>query len=514
MKSIRMESSYIQFVSLLQIPDMDMLITMAMGSRDILHEEISSIYKENKVTYYREYKNSPYYHDSRLQSLSVQNYQAIQQFIGIYLHEQSLQSTSITMKLIKKGYRFVYNFVKNNLKVDLYKLRDDYIAYVKKNSFEKNVHLAHLFGIALFLCEQMNKDIIYDSFDVSLIKNTIDQVFIEIETKPKGTEEAEKFLEEYRTLGLMKDFSLPLKDLIISLTKFHDQEIPMEHDFYKGLSKVALILQYCNINPLDIQNITNIDQVKMKEIISLCLSGLEMFNLTEHVHSLLGSYLLIYALAADYNVTKHSLIITSQEEAQLEMLNLKKEYEERIRAAQREEEQREAKISQLTESNKRLIDKVQELEKQLLKKEKQLEENSEQITQLKNEQELLIQQIASMKRPCDQELSNEEMAAELNKNACVIVGGLKSWQEQLKEFIPSARFLQPEDLHVDLDFILNANIVFFNESINSHAMFQRIKAKLEHTTIPISFSGNNSNIHLSLKKMYEALISSGGCSNK
>lgn len=507
---MRMESDYHQFISLLEIPDIHMLITMAIGSRDILHEEISLIYKENRVIYYEQYKKSPYYDDSRLQSLSVQNYQAIQQFIGIYLYEQSLDSTSSTMRLIKKGYRFVYNFVNNHLKVDLYKLRDDYIGYVKKHSFEKNIHLAYLFGIALFLCKQLDKEIIFDSFDVELIKNTIGQVFLEIEAKPENRGEVGTFLEEYRSLGMSKEFSLPLKDLIITLTKSHEQGQTTSHELYKGLSKVALILQYCNINPLDIQNITNIDQAKIKEILSLCLSAKELFEVSEDIHSLMGSYLLIYALATDYNLTKHNLIVTSQEEAQLELMNLKRKYEQSILSVQQEEAQRIAKVSQLTDSNKRLIDKVQSLEKQLYRQEKKSEEDKEKIAQLMEERELLTRQIELMKGAPLEEISTEEMASVLNENICVIVGGLKSWQEQLRKYIPTARFIQPEELNINLDFLVGADLVFFNETINNHAMYHKIKSKLENTNTPICYSGSNTNVHLSLKKMYEEINSLKG----
>lgn len=518
MQSIRLESKYEQFAPLLNIPDFDLLIIMAIGSRDSLHDEIAKLYRENRDTYYELFKNSIYYQDRRLASLSVQNYRAIQQFIGIYLLEQTFDSNQTTMKMIKKGYRFVYNFVKNQLKVDFYKLRDQYIDYVKKNVLEKNIHSAHLFGIALYLCRELNKTIIFDEFDITLMKDSIGQVFLDMVAEPEEMEAAEAFLEQYRKIGIMKkDFSLPLKDLIVSMNKQHNEEQSEEglhhemesHDFYKGLSKVALILQYCNINPLDLQNIISIDQQKIREIVSLCLSSIEIFRLKEEPHSLLGTYLLIYALATDYNLTKHDLIVTSQEEVQQELFNLKREYERKIQLIEREEEQKQANISRLMESNNRLIEQVQELEKQLLKKEKLVEEKNEKIIDLENQLDTLRKKLVSMEESKDQELSEAEMAAAINGKKCVIVGGLKSWQDQLREWLPSARFIQPEELGIDLEFIQSADLVFFNESVNNHAMYQKIKSKLEGTDIPISYSGGNTNMRISLKKMYEGLVERG-----
>lgn len=524
MQPIRLESKFDTFSPLLEIPDFDLLIIMAVGSRYHLHDEIAKIYRENRDTYYEWFRKSLYYEDKRLASLSVQNYRSIQQFIGIFLFEQSFDSNRITMKLIKKGYRFVYNFVKNHLKVDFYQLRDQYIDYVKKNVLEKNIHSAHLFGIALYLCRELDKTITFDDFDVNLMNKSIKQVFLEIEAKPEADERTDAFLEQYRKIGIMKkDFSLPLKDLIVSINKLHDERRSQEedihesgiddqlisHDFYKGLSKVALVLQYCNINPLDLQNITNIDQEKMKEIVSLCLSSIEIFQLAEDAHSLLGTYLLIYALATDYNLTKHDLIVTSQEEVQQELFNLKKQYENKIRLIEKEEEQKETRIARLEESNNRLIEKVQELERQLLKKEGLVQEKNEKILVLEDEVDSLHQKIVSLEEPTVEPISESEMAAVLNQKKCVIVGGLKSWQDQLKDWIPSARFIQAEELGIDLDFIRNADIVFFNESVNNHAMYQKIKARLENSSILMSYSGGNTNMKISLRKMYEALMDQG-----
>lgn len=517
MQPIRLECKYEEFTSLLEIPNFDLLIMMAVGSRDSLHKEIAEIYREKREVYYEFFKKSPYYKDQRLASLSVQNYRAIQQFIGIYLFEQSINSEQTTLKLIKKGYRFVYNFVKNSLKVDFYKLRDQYIDYVKKNVMEKNIHSAHLFGIALYLCGKMDKPILFDDFDVNLIKSSIEQVFLDMEVILAEADEAEEFVEQYRKKNTWKkDFSLPLKDLIVSINRQHSEEEtskegeeqPVSHDFYKGLSKVALMLQYCNINPLDLQNITNIDQEKMKEIVSLSLSAIDMFELDEAPHSLLGTYLLIYALSTDYNRTKHDLIVTSQEEAQQDLFNLKKDYERKLRLIEKEEEQKNRKIEQLEESNNRLIERIQELEKQLQKKENFLEDQNGKISRLEKEQKRLLEQLEDVRKPMEKEISVEEMAEHINDYQCVIVGGLKSWQEQLKEYIPSARFIEAEELNLNFDFLLSADVIYFNEAVNSHAMYQKIKSKLENSSVPICYSGRNTNMYHSLKKIYEVV--SGG----
>lgn len=526
MERVRLESNVNYFRSRLKIPDFDMLMMMAIGSRHILHEDIACIYKEDKNYYYELYRKSPYYQDKRLKSLSVQNSQPIQQFAGIYLHEQSLHTNELIMKFIKKGYRFVFRFVKNHAKIDFYQLRDDYIKYVKKNAFEKNIHSAYLFGVALYLCDQFNKTIVYDDFDIKLIRESIEQSFLEIETHPELLPETDDFLEQYKPIGMTKrDFNLPLKDLVVAMNTIHKQQIAeeknmnfqkeieqlnaqiIEHDFYKGLSKIALILQFCNINPLDIQNITNIEQSKMKELISLVFSSIEILDLSEDVHSLLGAYLLIYALATDYNYTKHHLIVTTQEETHHELLNLKREYESKIKLLQAEEDHKNAQIKHLTESNQALQGAIQDLEKHLKKSERTIQEQEEEIGKLIRENEELLKWKNAALAPKEIDLAEEEMAEVINDNKIVIVGGIKSWQDSLKGYLPTARFIQPEELNIDLDFLLKADLVFFNETVNNHSMYQKIRAKLENTNIPLLYSGGNTNIKISLRRMYDFLSS-------
>jgi hypothetical protein len=220
---------------------------------------------------------------------------------------------------------------------------------------------------------------------------------------------------------------------------------------------------------------------------------------------LLGTYLVIFALATDYNTTKHNLIITSQEETQHELINLKREYEVKISSLRNEEASNQAAISRLTESNNSLIETVQNMERQLKKKNMVIQELQEEIFSLRStndEHHVLVIDPNTLE---DSVLTEAELAAFINQKKCVIVGGLKNWQDHLKTYLPTVRFISPDELSIDLDFLLHVDLVFFNEAINNHSMYQKIKSKLVHTNIPIGYNGSNTNIKISLQKMYNIL---------
>ncbi|MEH7157752.1 hypothetical protein [Neobacillus drentensis] len=521
----QLTASFDSFMTIVDIPDFDLLLTIAIGSRHIIHEDIAEVYKQHKDDYYELFKTSPYYNDHRLASLSVFNYRAIQQFIGLYLHERTLQKNDLTMKFIKKGYRFVFNFVNNKKLVNFYELRERFLEYVKRNNYEKTIHSAHLFGVALYLCKVLNKQILFDEFDVSLIQNSIKQIFTSREFQPEISSEAEDFFKQYQSIGLTKkDFQLPLNHLITSLNDVHRQQLASErdldlaedhesinelikqHQFYKALSKMGIILQYCNIDPIDLQNITSINHAKMKEIIALCFESKQLL-LEEDIYSLLGTYLIINGLAEDYNSTKHQLIITSQEEAQNELIHLKREFESKITMLEKVETSNQETLSELTESNTQCAETIQELERQLKKKEFVIEEQNQQILSL---QAKLNEQLSRNHRSIellDEEKSEEELADYINKWKCVVIGGLKGWQDQLKGYLPTCRFISPDEVNIDWDFLLHVDLVLFNESINNHSIYQKVKTTLVHTDVPICYTGATTNMKLTLTKMFNHLRS-------
>lgn len=518
----RKKSNSNHFISLLEIPDFDLLVIVAIGSRDFIQQDIKYLYNQNKEYYYGLFRSSPYYQDDRIKSLSALNYQTIQQFIGLYLHEKNVAKNELTMKFIKKGYKFIFNFVKNNNQIDLYKLRDAHLAYVKKNNFLKTVHSAHIFGIALFLCKEFNKEILYDDFDIKLINSSLSQIFSELRFELSINEETVRFLKQYQSIGIQKkDFTLPLNELITFMNQIHKEQYAAEHHmdftdpdaerkfndsindhpFYKGIEKTAILLQYFNIHPIDLQNITEITHCALNELVEIARLTLDDFSNEEEWYSLIGSYLLVYSLIKDYNATKHNYLITSAEEVYHELQQLKKDYENKITSLHQQEELKNKEINYLSESNVKLHSTTLELEKQILKKDKMIQNLQDQLSKLEAKQKDRDQK--EEKVESHSEVDIEEIINYINRKRCVIVGGNKSWQEKLRNLLSNCRFIEPDELNIDFDFLSTQDFIVFNEAYNNHAMFYKIKDRANDCNIPIFFMGTTTNIKLSLGKIYE-----------
>ncbi|MDP4084828.1 MAG: hypothetical protein Q8934_09460 [Bacillota bacterium] len=527
MQRLRRVMNSRNFIKILDIPDFDMLLMVAIGSREFIHPDIKEQYNQNKEYFYGIFKQSPYYEDERIACLSAENYKAIQQYIGIYLHEKSLQKNEQTMRFIKKGFRFVFNYIKNTKQIDFYQIRDGYFKHVNKHAYDKTVQSAHIFSIALYLCEEFNKDIIFDDFDINLLNSSIQQVFSDLTVFLPENKMVEEFLAKYKKMGIQRnDFNIPLNNLVIAMNHIHKEQYAVEknidfdrnieslneiiksHPFSNGITQTALLLQYCNVHPIDLQNITAIDKKIMKDLVALAYHAIDNKLTNDDIYSVLGSYLLLYSLMNDYNLTKHNYMITSHEETYLELQQLKNEYENKINSLQLIENLKNNEIHQLRETGEKLQSTIMDLEKQLSKKDIKMKELKEDIYRLEEKQKE-VDRLLSIQQDSTStilEVSFEEMVEYLNRKKGVIIGGNQGWQENLRTILTDFRFILPEELHMNLDFLTNQDFIIFNESYNNHSMFNKVKSTIANVHIPIIYTGTATNTNLTIQSIYSKIL--------
>ncbi|MEQ6378011.1 hypothetical protein RZN25_14425 [Bacillaceae bacterium S4-13-56] len=526
----RKVTDFSNFINLLNIPDFDMLITLAVGSRQYIHPDIQGFYEQNKSYYFRLFKESPYYNNERITCLSISNYKAIQQFIGIYLDEKEHAAHEITLKLIKKGYKQVYNYMKNKQVVDLYELRDTYLDYVKKKRLRKSVHSAHIFGIALYFCRELDIQIVYDDLDVELMNGSFAQIFNPLKNEFSISEHAQDFLERYKHIGAhKKDFFSPLNNFLIDINSIHQeivaeelnlninlqshleqiQEIMAKHPFMIGINKISLMLQEFNIHPVDLQNITTITHDQLKEIITFCLIQLGENYTEEDLYEMFGSYLILFSLAKDYSATKERYIVQFSDELFYEVNKVKKEYESKFEQVEKEEGQKETKIQRLENQNEKLKSTIFDLEKQASKKNNTIEELLEKIRSIEGEQNRLESKLKDFEKLLTTSREDppiQEMVDYLNSKKGVVIGGTDNWRAKLAQHFPGYLYFSPEDKNIDLDFLKNYDCIIYDETYNNHTMSNKIKPIIANHNIPMIYTGGITNADLIIKKVYQELM--------
>lgn len=505
-----------EFIRVLEIEDFDFYVMIAIGSQVHLHSEIAPLYNMNKERYYSLFKASNYYNPPYLLSLCAANYRGIQQFSGIYLDEINHGSSRQTLRLLKKGYKFIFNYLANRRTVDIIALRDALLHHVAKNKLSSTVTSFCNFTVILYLCRLKNIAIECHPFDVKLIRSAfqlIDQPTIPLEL---GTS-IDDFATRYPNLDAKKkSFKLPLNNLMTAINHAHAFEalkenprlkhspeklttIACSNDLLRGVNLVASLLAEHHINIIDLENITPISHDTLVHLLALSESAKNQFNTPPTRDELLGIYLMTHALIEDYNTIKANYLVHNYEENLVELNTLKATYS--------------AKIDQLNAQEQTLLDNIATLKQQLKNSQ---EENTSLLKKLKqadNTVQSLQQQIKKLQQenhslqarltPKQEEdqPDTKTMTDYLMAHPCFLIGGHPTWQHALKQQLPTWHFVSVEDLNKNLSHLKKSDTLFFNDAYNSHAMYQKIK----QTGATLHYCGNTTNIELTLKHLYEQL---------
>lgn len=514
-----------ELISHLKIKDFDFYIIIAVGSKSFLHKDIEAIYNENKEIYYDTFKNSIYYNNEYLMSFSALTYRGIQQFCGIYLYEKNSNKNNTALKLIKKGYKFIYNFIITKPIVSLYDLRENHLKYVARNSFSSTVSSYSVFSIAIYLCNIYNLKIKCDSFDLNLLSKSLAQIYIKyIEESNIDDPKIIMFFEKYITIGIKKkSFKLPLNEFTSAISKVNQtiltnnsiakysqgeiNKLSFNTSFSKGTSKIGNVLLNKGINIIDLLNITSISHDTLNTLLLLSASFINHYNLPEDdFEEILGTYIMLNALIEDYRSIKRNYLINSYEENLLDLQNTKKIYQDKINLIEENE-----RITSINSTN--LQNKNKDLAKLSSTLEKQIQKDNEVIEKLKSKNNDLEEYIKYLQSNINDyrnimnnmdtiDLSIESISEFINLKKCIIVGGNINWQNSLKFHLPDCKFLSTDDLNRNFNFIKSSDIVVFNDSVNSHAMFKKIKSKIEKSGAKFIYCNPTTNIKLSLQNLY------------
>lgn len=515
--------------------DFDFYIPYSLGCSNLLHKKIFSLYSLDKEKYYNAYKNSSYYKDIRLTSLSVSNQLATQYLIGIIsCMDTETERNNFLMSLIKIPFKFIDQYIKKNQIVDLYFIRDLSLNYAKKNKLSIIYGSIHIFSISLYLCKFLDKKILleHDHFTATLISkvytasNTHENFSL---IEKNYTDDINKFKTIYSNFPIKKFNDLSLNHFITDLNNIHkkqlleqnpkavktiDQynELINNHDFNNGISVLSNFLYYCGIDHIDLQNITSINHVDIDNILKFTFMMLEHLDIDDSLNDSLNSGFLfgllinLESIVRDYKKTKKILLDTSIEESLLELSNLKQDYQNQLHQLQKTE-------NQLTKENLLLQNNTLTQEKEISKLQKENAALLYELTDLKNQNVILINTINEYKSINDTLLANtkenafdfEEIISFLSKKELLLVGGAPKWYSNLSKVLPNLKFLNPNQLNKNLNYIINFDAIFFHYTVNNHSMFDKVQQILRGSEIPLHYCGEHSNLQINLIHFHSCL---------
>ena len=503
--------------------DFNFFIPYSLGCSELLHNKINEIYSLNKETYHQAYKNSTYFNDDKILSLSVLNQVSTQRLIGILSVVEPLEKEKIILKLIKISFKFIYQYVRRVRSVDIYEIRDISLDYAKKKKLSKIYGSAHVFFITLYLCKVFDKKInLEDNMSsVNLVESSIENIHVTYSFESIGIQNEEDFIKQfkaqYSNFPLKKFDSLSLNHFITNLNhsykmdrkdtvKTNEQlnELANKHDFVKGLTIVAVYLGINKINFIDLQNITPIEDSSVNDILNYIHFTQEGKDEKITTGYLLGALSMLNALIMDYKKVKNELLNTSIEDALLEAKNIRELYGSKLNSLQAIERD----LIYINSSQKNTIE-FQQQEMNNLRKSNEL--LSERLSKLEEQNFVLnniVTDIQDISYTSSSSPINQQMMIEfLSRKKIIVIGGDPKWISQLINTLPNLDNISPDDLNRDLKYISNYEAVFFNYKVNNHSMFNKIKKSLKNSETLLYYCGEFSNIEKNIYYFYSRLQS-------
>lgn len=443
-------------------------IVESMGDNEIIYNDIDETYIKNRYVFYKAAKNHPLYNHQIVKEGSLIQEEYRKKILGILLIGQSDNNTTEEIeKLIKKGYRYTYVYVKNHSRIYL----NDYIkSFIKKHKNKErklNEKLEQSIPILMLLVLNSPNKLVEDelfSVYISLLSkrwlhyNDSEKTRISLDkATPKDKEKIEKLKESiYKKYGEIRNFN----DLVEKESKL------------PSIQMSALIFDYEKLSSISVLENIPFSDKDIDEILYIYIIGKKDLKDIETALDFLISYMHIKYLIKAYKDVKTMYFKNNKETmfVELEALELElKKANKKIYAKEKDMEEIVKKLEILKKENTRL--------------KKQLREERKQKSELNGLREFVFNLDKEVEYKDTAEINYEL----LRNHKAVIIGGHERWQQKMKKFLPNFIFIHSDMLNFDTNIFNNIDTVFIFINYLSHGMYYKVIETIRGKDIEIVY---------------------------
>lgn len=194
------------------------------------------------------------------------------------------------------------------------------------------------------------------------------------------------------------------------------------------------------------------------------------------------------------------------EENVLATEKLKLELEESKRNLEKTKNDIDKKQHRIENSNIELLKEIEKLKKENKKLKLELENSEEIKSEVVKLREFVFNNNLSEELSLDEYVENlEEKIKAIKDFKIAIIGGHKTWQNNLKEILPNSSFIYLDDINKDFKFLTKMDYVFINIKI-PHQLYYRVKNTIKKYNIDFDFIDTRTNIGFSINDIYDKTI--------
>lgn len=501
-------------------------LSIALGGNSFLHLFINDCYQKNEWEYYEAYQKSGLKGNRLFSMYTTKSEEKIRQVAGIIEWCYQKQQFAQLDQLIKKGYKFVYQYFHQHSQIEFEHFMRSF-AKRQKSKVVKEIELIYQNIVLWYLCDRENKpinteNVAWESFQ-NVLSTSINE--IEVQTVMFSKEMVEKHRMEIDEL--YHEYNIPKNTNFDSLGFFLEYLISnklkniIEMNPSCGMEKAEqMVFQVSPTNyigafggwlkTLKIHELDATEQMPLTktdlDMVFLELLYVQKYNYINKADQDLFFFSCLYlkCLSSLYQETKQLYLDQSKQDYYIEMrskeLSLNKQ-EERLLQSQQDwqitHHRLQKEIEGLTTELREAQAKIRQLQHQMQK----MEDYSDEVHALRNY--VYCEELEDQN--ADIVPSLKTMTEFIRSKRIVIFGGSQKWQQKLKEVLSSVKFVDVEEKNRDISKIQRVDAVFINTTVFTHAFYKKIMKELNKNETPLFYLNGQSNIEKTVIEIYKWL---------
>ncbi len=501
-------------------------LCIALGGNSFIHAFIDELYSKEEWTYYEAFQKCEWKNKSLFSMYTTKSEGKIRQVAGIVAWSYQSQQFTQVDQLIKKGYKYVYQYMQQHTHIDFEHFMRSF-AKRQKKSIVKEIDLIYQNIVLWYLCVRENKpfnqsNIAWKSF-IQVLITSINESEVENSLFSKKMRDQHRMeIEE-----LYKKFCIPknqrfdsigsLLEFLISnnLRKIYEttpecptkkaEEQVFQDSPAKYIGAIGGWLKTLKIHELDATEQVPLTKIDLDNIF-LELLYAKKYNHIQNEEQVLFFITCLYikCLSAHYQETKQIYLDQSKQEYYLEMKSKEShihEQEAKLIQRQREwhlnSEQKQREIEGLTRNLREANAKIRQLEQVIVN----MEDYSDEVHALRNYLYWEEQHDSDVKSGP----SMKTMTEYIQSKRIIVFGGSTIWQQKLKMEFQQIDFVDVSEINRDISKIQRVDAVFINTKVFSHAFYKKITKELSKTEVPLYYLNGQSNVEKTTVEIYKWL---------
>ena len=503
---------------------LNQFLCIALGCNSYLHPYIDECYQKNEREYYEAYRKSGQKGNPLFSMYTTKNEEKIRKVAGIIEWCATSKKFAPLDQLIKKGYKFAYQYSQRQTHMDFEKFMRSF-AKRHKNKIMKEIELIYQNIVLWYLCVREHKpintrNIAWQSFQ-KVLRSSINEIPLQkslfsSEMVEKHNEEIDQLYEEYNipkkpnfeSLGVFLEYLLSENVKRIVETAPHCGTEQAEEQVFKDtpgkfIGALGGWLKALNIHEMDATEKTPMTKKDLDMAFLEMVYAKKYNSISKEEQDLFFiSCLYLKCLSSQYHETKQLYLSQSNldhyqemkwkesqiNEQKADLFKRKQEWQLTVKRKQKE-------IDGLSQELREAQVKIRQLEQQI----EEMEDYSEEVHALRD----YVFRDEQNDGHFSKTPSIEIMKEYIQSKKIFIFGGYPIWQQKLKAFLPNAEFVDVSLLNRDISKIQRVDAVFINTAVFSHAFYKKIMKELSRTGTPLFYLNGQSNVEKTTVEIYK-----------